>query len=51
MTVVQFIMSTGVCTSTELLTLKKNNPADYIKLTDMAREQMIANNIEIEVAK
>lgn len=48
MTVVKYIMSTGVCNTGELLALKREYPKDYADLAQMAREEMTAKGIEIE---
>jgi hypothetical protein len=48
MTIVKWLMSTGVCTTAELLALKRENPADYVRLAEMAMEEMKAKNIPIE---
>jgi hypothetical protein len=48
MTVVKYIMSTGVCNTGELLALKREFPKDYEGLAQMARDEMKAKGIEIE---
>lgn len=47
MTVVKYIMASGVCTTAELLALKRNNPKDYQDLRAMAEHEMRHNGIEI----
>ena len=50
MTVLKFLMSTGVCTTGELIAFKKADATgdDYRKLREMAIEQMKARGIPIE---
>jgi hypothetical protein len=48
MTIVKYIISTGVCTSGELIRLARENKSDYESLIKMAREQMTAEGVEIE---
>lgn len=48
MTIVKYLLSTGVCTTAELLKLKQQHPADYDGLIRMAHEQAKNLNVEIE---
>jgi hypothetical protein len=52
MTVLKYLMSTGVCTTAELIAFKKADPTgeEYRKLAAMAAEEMQSKGIEIEVA-
>ena len=47
MTVVKYIMQSGVCTTAELLALKRNHPKDYEDLRQMAEEEMRHNGVEV----
>jgi hypothetical protein len=51
MTVIKYIMSTGVCTTSELLAIKRENPKDYDILVVWAREQAANLGVEIEEPK
>lgn len=50
MTVLKYLMSTGVCTTAELIAFKKADVTgkDYRELTAMAREQAQNQGIAIE---
>lgn len=50
MTVLKYLMSTGVCTTGELIEFKKGDPTgkEYQKLRAMAEEEMKNKGIEIE---
>ena len=50
MTTLKYLMSTGVCTTAELIAFKKADPTgeQYRQLSAMAREQAKNQGIEIE---
>ena len=48
MTVVKYIMASGVCKTGELLALKREYPAAYFVLREMAEEEMRRNGISID---
>jgi len=52
MTVLKYLMSTGVCTTAELIAFKKADPtgADYRALVAMATAQAQNEGVELEVA-
>ena len=47
MTLLQYLLKTGVCTSMELLQFKKQDDAGYQTLMQYAREQAVIEGIEI----
>lgn len=51
MTLLKYVTTSGVCTTAELLNLKRNDPAGYDILLKFAAEEMAHNNIAIEEAK
>jgi hypothetical protein len=50
MTILKYLLSTGVCTTSELIHFKKNDPTgkEYQSLVAMAKEQAKFLNIAIE---
>lgn len=50
MTVLKYLIATGVCTTAELIAFKKADPTgvEYRGLMAMAEEEMRSKNIEIE---
>lgn len=52
MTTLKYLMSTGVCTTAELISFKKNDVSgkDYKELCAMAREQAKNQGVELEDA-
>ena len=48
MTIVKYLLSTGVCTTAELLAYRKEDKDGYDKLIAMAQEQARNQNIVIE---
>lgn len=48
MTALQYLMSTKVCTTAELIALKKEDPDGYSRLIQMGREQAAHQNIPLE---
>lgn len=49
MTILKYILSTGVCTTAELLQLKREDEAGYNWLVQAAREQ--AQNLGVEITE
>lgn len=47
MTILKYILSTGVCTTGELLSIKKVDPDGYNTLVKWAREQAANEAVEI----
>jgi len=47
MTTAKYLLSTGVCTTAEMLELKRIDPAGYEKIIQWTREQ--AKNLGIEL--
>lgn len=50
MTALKYLMSTGVCTTAELIALKKDSQVDYENLIQSARNQAKNLNIVLEDA-
>ena len=48
MTVIKYLMSTSVCTTGELLALKREHPADYNELIDISKKEMVLKEIPID---
>lgn len=48
MTIVKYLKESGVCTTSELLALKREHPADYDALCKMAEEEMKHNGIAVD---
>lgn len=48
MTVLKYLMQTGVATSAEIIKLKNEHPKDFEDVKDIARQQMLSEGIEIE---
>lgn len=49
MTIMKYLISTGVCTTSELLALKKNDPKVLDSLVEDAKAQ--AKNLGIEITE
>ncbi len=48
MTLVKYLMATGVCTARELLVLKRDHAKDYATIIEWTREQMTSENVTID---
>ena len=48
MTLPKYILSTGVCTTAELIAFAKTHPLDYAKFCIMARDQAKVQGVAIE---
>lgn len=51
MTVLKYLLASGVCTTSELLKFKREDPKGYVGLIEMARGEMVHNGVEVEEAK
>ena len=49
MTTAKYLLSTGVCTTAEMLALKREDPAGYEKIIQWTREQAKNLGIELEL--
>lgn len=48
MTILKYLMGSGVCTTAEILALKREHDEDYITLRKMAAEEMDHLNVARE---
>jgi len=51
MTVLKYIIQSKICNTGELLSIKREFPADYQTIVEWARQEMQKNNIPIEEAQ
>ena len=48
MTTLKYIMASGICTTSEVLKLKREHPADFDVLVKWAEEEMKVNGITVD---